>query len=111
MLSGRVKVLQLREQCQNLEVELDDVKAEIVKLITEKTKYLKENEGLKVTQLSYEQLEKENQLLRSKLEEVKDVKEDAGQNVHQRAKEKYHESDISSDTKITNLPEQKERLR
>ena len=111
MLSGRVKVLQLREQCQNLEVELDDVKAEIVKLITEKTKYLKENEGLKVTQLSYEQLEKENQLLRSKLEEVKDVKEDAGQNVHQRAKEKYHESDISRDTKIITLPEQNERIR
>ena len=92
-------------------MELDDVKAEIVKLINEKAKYLNENEGLKVTQLSYEQLEKENQLLRSKLEEANDVKEDTGQNLQKRAKEKYYKSDISSDTNIINVPEQNERIR
>ena len=92
-------------------MELDDVKAEIVKLINEKAYYLNENEGLKVTQLSYEQLEKENQLLRSKLEEANDVKEDTGQNLQKRAKEKYHESDLSSDTNIINVPEQNERIR
>lgn len=38
-------------------------------MISEKVEYLKENERLKTSQLSYEELEKENEILRSKVEE------------------------------------------
>ena len=38
-------------------------------MITEKVEYLKENERLKVSQLSYEDLERENEILRLKVED------------------------------------------
>ena len=63
------QVLQLQKQCENLEEELDDIKCEIVKMISEKVEYMKENVRLKTSQLSYEELEKENEILRSKVEE------------------------------------------
>ena len=44
-------------------------------MITEKVEYLKENERLKVSQLTYEELEKENEILRSKIEGKYDDKE------------------------------------
>ena len=40
-----------------------------------KYEYLKENERLKTSQLSYEELEKENEILRSKVEEKWKAKE------------------------------------
>jgi len=74
-ITEKVEVLQLQKQCENLEEELDDIKCEIVKMISEKVEYLKENERLKTSQLSYEELEKENEILRSKVEEKGKAKE------------------------------------
>ena len=64
-----VQVFQLEQHCQNLEEQLDEVKIEIVKIISDKADFSKENAVLKTHQQAFHDLELQNAELRRRLEE------------------------------------------
>ena len=59
----------LERHCRNLEGELDMVKKEIVKILSERSRCAKENESLKQFADSFRQLQEENQSLRKQVTE------------------------------------------
>ena len=52
--------------------ELDSVKSEIVKILTEKNKYMKQNDELHEYKATYEELELENKQLKKQLLKIKE---------------------------------------
>jgi hypothetical protein len=64
-----VQVFQLEQHCKNLEDQLDDVKFEIVKILTDKADFSKENAVLKNYQQAFSELQLQNTELRRRLEE------------------------------------------
>ena len=65
-------MLQLKRQCKSLEGELDGVKSEIVKIITEKDGFFKENGMLKDYKKAYEDIKSENLQLKKDIEKMID---------------------------------------
>ena len=65
-----VNVLQLEQHCKNLEDELDQVKFQIVKIVSDKNDFSKENAVLKTYQNAFSALTEQNLLLRRKIEEL-----------------------------------------
>jgi len=63
----KVEVIELKKHCKSLVDELDSVKSEIVKILTEKNNYLKQNDELQEYKASYEDLELENKQLKQQL--------------------------------------------
>ena len=64
-----VDVSQLKQQCRNIEEELDQVKYQIVKIVTDKNDFSKENAILKSSQSDFATLTEQNERLKQKLEE------------------------------------------
>ena len=64
-----VDVSQLKQQCRNIEEELDQVKYQIVKIVTDKNDFSKENAFLKSSQSDFATLTEQNERLKQKLEE------------------------------------------
>ena len=58
------QVYQLKQHCKTLEGELDDVKSEIVRILSEKEGFFKENGTLRDYKKSYEDLKEENMQLK-----------------------------------------------
>ena len=58
------QVYHLKQHCKTLEGELDDVKSEIVRIISEKEVFFKENGTLKDYKKAFEDLKEENSQLR-----------------------------------------------
>ena len=65
--SGGLDVSQLEQQCRNLEEELDQVKLQIVKIVTDKNDFHKENAILRSYQSAFATLTAQNDLLKTKL--------------------------------------------
>jgi len=65
------EVLKLEEHCRNLEGELDQVKFEIIRMLSERAGYSKENETLKQYRAAFQQLQRENENLRRELEDLR----------------------------------------
>lgn len=65
--AAKVQVFQLEQHCKNLEGELDNVKDEILKILTDKTSASKENESLKHYVKAYNDLRLENEDLRKEV--------------------------------------------
>ena len=68
---SKVQVFQLEQHCKNLEGELDHVKDEIMRIITDKSNKTKENQSLKHYVKAYEDLRLENQNLKKELALIK----------------------------------------
>ena len=66
-----MQVFQLEQHCKNLEGELESVKDEILKIISDKTSKSKENESLKHYVKAYEDLRQENESLKKELALIK----------------------------------------
>ena len=66
---GRVDLSQLEQQCRNLEEELDQVKHQIVKIVTDKNDFNKENAILRSYQAAFATLTEQNELLKTALSE------------------------------------------
>eukprot|EP00095_Tigriopus_kingsejongensis_P001448 maker-scaffold207_size258870-snap-gene-1.14 protein:Tk01448 transcript:maker-scaffold207_size258870-snap-gene-1.14-mRNA-1 annotation:"hypothetical protein KGM_04185" len=64
---AKVQVFQLEQHCKNLEGELDHVKDEIIKILSDKTNASKENQSLKHYAKAYETLKDENAELKKEL--------------------------------------------
>lgn len=64
---SKVQVFQLEQHCKNLEGELDHVKDEILKILSDKSTKSKENESLKHYVKAFEELRVENEGLRKEL--------------------------------------------
>ena len=62
-------VAQLEQHCKNLEDELDQVKFQIVKIVSDKNDYNKENAVLKTYQNAFAALTEQNELLKRKVEQ------------------------------------------
>ena len=67
---SNVNVLQLEEQCKNLEDDLDQVKFEIVKIVTDKNDVSKENALLKTYQNAFASLIEQNEILKRRVQEL-----------------------------------------
>ena len=65
-----VKVFQLEQHCKNLEDELDQVKFEIVKIVSDKNDFSKENAVLRTYQNAFATLTEQNESMKKKLEEL-----------------------------------------
>ena len=65
--SGQVDVSQLEQQCRNLEEELDQVKLQIVQIVTDKNDSGEGNAILKSYQSAFATLTEQNDLLKTKL--------------------------------------------
>ena len=65
-------MFQLKRHCKSLEGELDGVKSEIVRIITEKDGFFKENGMLKDYKKAYEDIKKENLQLEKDIEKMID---------------------------------------
>ena len=61
---------QLEQHCKNLEDELDQVKFQIVKIVTDKNDFSKENAVLKTYQSAFVALTEQNELLKRKVGEL-----------------------------------------
>jgi len=68
----KVEVIELKKHCKSLVDELDSVKSEIVKILTEKNKYMKQNDELHEYKATYEELELENKQLKKQLLKIKE---------------------------------------
>eukprot|EP00094_Tigriopus_californicus_P012704 TCALIF_12281-PA protein Name:"Similar to NINL Ninein-like protein (Homo sapiens)" AED:0.06 eAED:0.06 QI:7/0.87/0.70/0.94/0.87/0.94/17/222/1708 len=68
---AKVQVFQLEQHCKNLEGELDHVKDEIIKILSDKTSASKENQSLKHYAKAYELLKNENADLKKELAMLK----------------------------------------
>ena len=66
---NRVDVTQLELQCKNLEEQLDQVKCQIVKIVSDRNVITKENAVLKNYQIAFDSLTEQNELLIQKLNE------------------------------------------
>lgn len=64
---AKVQVFQLEQHCKNLEGELDNVKEEILKILSDKTSASKENQSLKNYVKAYEETRLENESLKKEL--------------------------------------------
>ena len=64
-----VNAFQLEQHCKDLEDELDQVKFQIVKIVSDKNDYSKENAVLKIYQNAFAALTEQNELLKRKVEE------------------------------------------
>ena len=65
---NKIDVLQLERQCKDLEDQLDQVKHQIVKIVTDKNDFSKENAVLKNYQIAFTSLTEQNSFLKQKLE-------------------------------------------
>ena len=65
---SKIDVLQLERQCKDLEDQLDQVKHQIVKIVTDKNDFSKENAVLKNYQIAFTSLTEQNSFLKQKLE-------------------------------------------
>ena len=65
---NKIDVLLLEKQCKDLEDQLDQVKHQIVKIVTDKNDYSKENAVLKNYQIAFTSLTEQNSFLKQKLE-------------------------------------------
>ena len=65
-----VNVYQLEQHCKNLEDELDQVKFQIVKIVSDKNDFSKENAVLKTYQNAFAALTEQNELLKRKVREL-----------------------------------------
>ena len=65
-----MNVLQLEQHCKNLEDELDQVKFQIVKIVSDKNDFSKENAALKTYQNAFAALTEQNEFLKRKVEEL-----------------------------------------
>ena len=65
-------MFQLKRHCKSLEGELDGVKSEIVKIITEKDGFFKENGMLKDYKKAYEDIKSENLQLKKDIQKMID---------------------------------------
>ena len=65
-------MFQLKQHCRSLEGELDGVKSEIMRILSEKNGVLKENRSLKDLQIENDALKEENKNLKQKFEQVFD---------------------------------------
>ena len=65
-----VNVFQLEQHCKDLEDELDQVKFQIVKIVSDKNDYSKENAVLKTYQNAFAALTEQNELLKRKVKEL-----------------------------------------
>ena len=63
-------MFQLKQHCKSLEGELDGVKSEIVRIISEKDGFFKENGILKDYKKAYEDIKKENLQLEKDIEKM-----------------------------------------
>jgi len=68
----QAEVFQLKQHCRSLEGELDGVKSEIMRILSEKNGVLKENRSLKDLQIENDALKEENKNLKQKFEQVFD---------------------------------------
>ena len=64
-----IDVQQLEQQCRNLEEQLDQVKLQIVNIVSDKNDVNKENELLKNSQVAFASMSEQNDSLRKKLED------------------------------------------
>ncbi len=65
-----LQVSQLEQHCRNLEGQLDSVKSEIIKILSDKTVASRENESLRHYASAYEELRTENEALRKELAQL-----------------------------------------
>ena len=65
---NKIDVLQLERQCKDLEDQLDQVKHQIVRIVTDKNDFSKENAVLKNYQIAFTSLTEQNSFLKQKLE-------------------------------------------
>lgn len=68
----QAEVFQLKQHCRSLEGELDGVKSEIMRILSEKNGVLKENKSLKDLQIENRYLKEENKNLKLKFEQMVD---------------------------------------
>jgi len=68
----QAEVFQLKQHCRSLEGELDGVKSEIMRILSEKNGVLKENKSLKDLQIENEYLKVENKNLKLRFEQMVD---------------------------------------
>jgi len=66
----QAEVFQLKQHCRSLEGELDGVKSEIMRILSEKNGVLKENKSLKDLQIENKHLKEENKNLKLKFEQM-----------------------------------------
>ena len=66
--NSSINVLQLEQHCKNLEDELDQVKFQIVKIVSDKNDFSKENAVLKTYQNAFATLTEQNEILKKRLE-------------------------------------------
>jgi len=66
----QAEVFQLKQHCRSLEGELDGVKSEIMRILSEKNGVLKENKSLKDLQIENRHLKEENKNLKLKFEQM-----------------------------------------
>ena len=66
---NKVDVRQLEQQCRDLEEQLDQVKLQIVKIVTDKNVVCKENAFLRNYQIAFDSLTEQNEMLKKKLVE------------------------------------------
>ena len=69
--NDKTQVFQLEQHCKNLEGELDHVKDEILKILSDKTNANKENKSLKRYAQAYNELRDENDQLKKELALIK----------------------------------------
>ena len=100
---SNVNVLQLEEQCKNLEDDLDQVKFEIVKIVTDKNDVSKENAVLKTYQNAFASLIEQNEILKRRVQEMS-LNEAIGQHF-QLDQERYSPMMSYSGTKEGKIPE------
>ena len=70
MINYLFQVFQLKQHCRSLEGELDGVKSEIVRIITEKDGFLRENGFLKDLKMERDDLKEENKKLKLDLRQL-----------------------------------------
>ena len=68
-----LQVFQLKQHCRSLEGELDGVKSEIIRILSEKDGVLRENGILKELQLENQNLKEENRKLRERFERMLEI--------------------------------------
>ena len=69
---SNLNVFQLEQHCKNLEDDLDQVKFEIVKIVTDKNHVSKENAVLKTYQNAFASLIEQNEFLKRRVQELSD---------------------------------------
>jgi len=69
----QAEVFQLKQHCRSLEGELDGVKSEIIRILSEKDGVLRENGILKELQLENQTLKEENRKLRERFERMLEI--------------------------------------